>query len=70
VLRARDLCGGRLVTGVPTAKDKLVELRFGKLHGNGRGSGLFGRHGHNGMTLFEEGFACLSETLSSNKIIL
>jgi hypothetical protein len=47
----------------------LAELGFGKLHGNRRGSGLFGRHGHDGMALFEEGSACIYVTLSSNRII-
>ena len=54
MLRARDLCGGRLVTGVPTAKDKCGELGVGELYGNGRGCGLFGWHGHDQMALFED----------------
>ena len=51
-------------------QDKLIELRFRELHENGRGRGLFGRHGHDEMTLFEAGSACLCVTLSSNKRIL
>jgi hypothetical protein len=50
-------------------QDKLIELDFRQLHGNGRSCGLLGRHGHDGMALFEEGSVCLGETLSSNRII-
>ena len=66
MLRARDLCGGRLVTGVPTAKDKLIELRFRELHRNGRGCGLLNWRGHDWVALFEDVYMGLQETLSSN----
>lgn len=36
-------------------QDKWIELSFGEVHGNRRGSGLLGRHGHDEMALFEEG---------------
>ena len=51
-------------------QDKFVELRFRELHGNRRGCWFAHRRGHDEMALFEEGSACRSETLSSNRIIL
>ena len=34
-------------------QDKFAELRFRQLDGNRRGGGLYGRHRHDGIALFE-----------------
>ena len=49
-------------------QDKFGELRFRELNRNGRGSELFGRHGHGRMALFEDIQDHSWERLSSNII--
>ena len=50
-------------------QDKFGELHFRELHGNGRGRGLFGWHGHDRMALFEDVRERSRELLSSNIIM-
>jgi hypothetical protein len=49
-------------------QDKFGELGFRELHGNGRGRGLFGWHGHDRMALSEDIQGCSRELLSSTII--